>query len=152
MCCEQELCALAVHNEGEGVCYLKESEALSPAYNNPASGLTSYTITTREGRLLRHLPKQTSSGVARSNTGSDPRQKISSTQSAGKVGFSGASFSRIEMSMSMYSRFGLSKRRSSINRLALACRNKVHRSPWSWHRRSAATSEAPLSGSKTQRI
>lgn len=66
MCCEQELCALAVHNEGEGVCYLKESESLSPAYNMPASGLTSYTITTREGRLLRHLPKQTSSGVARS--------------------------------------------------------------------------------------
>lgn len=53
MCCEQETCALAVHNEVEGICFLKNSEAVLSAYDVDAVGLSSYTIETREGKFLR---------------------------------------------------------------------------------------------------
>lgn len=53
MCCEQEECARAVFNEGESICYLKGSEAVASYHDVPATGVSTYTIDTREGKLCR---------------------------------------------------------------------------------------------------
>ncbi|CAM9569235.1 unnamed protein product [Ectocarpus sp. 8 AP-2014] len=56
MCCEQEECARAVFNEGESICYLKGSEALASYHDVPATGVSTYTIDTREGKLCNSEP------------------------------------------------------------------------------------------------
>ncbi|CAM9665667.1 unnamed protein product [Pylaiella littoralis] len=67
MCCEQDECALVVFNEVEAVCYLKSSDALAATLVE-ATGVSTYTITAREGTAepVELLPTQCSSkrGVA----------------------------------------------------------------------------------------
>ncbi|CAM9852157.1 unnamed protein product [Ectocarpus fasciculatus] len=69
MCCEQEECARAVFNEEESICYLKGSGAMATYHDVPATGVSTYTIDTREGKSSRPVelvPTQCSSkrGVA----------------------------------------------------------------------------------------
>ena len=48
MCCEEDECALAVFNEVEAVCYLKESAALEYSAEH-ATGVSTITIDDRKG-------------------------------------------------------------------------------------------------------
>lgn len=62
MCCEQDECALVVFNEVEAVCYLKSSDALAATLVE-ATGVSTYTITAREGQTTRILLPDTSTQV-----------------------------------------------------------------------------------------
>lgn len=160
MCCEQDTCALAVHNEGEGLCYLKNSEAFLSGYRMRAEGMSTYTIETRQGELARYSSHFEDMPLRRNTGGAEPVRNLTQRtrqqapagerELVGKVvstAVEGYWYSSMIRTLRYFSNSS-----SDMPGMCFPPANKVHRSRWRWRRRSAATSGALLSDFETQRI